>query len=117
MEAPLEPPAKKKKGSKGNPPGIFDHNSGDKQARLLGIKVDGKAYQRPIPGRFNDVEAALAAQAEAYQKFAAGGVEAVWPTAAPSAERNQRGQVHRVRQSWLACAQSESLAVCTGLEA
>ena len=47
MDAQLEPPAKKKKGSKGNPPGIFDHNSGDKQARLLGIKVDGKAYQRP----------------------------------------------------------------------
>ena len=39
----IEPPAKKKKGSKGNPPGIIDHNSGDKQARLIGVKVEGKA--------------------------------------------------------------------------
>ena len=65
MEAPLEPPAKKKKGSKGYPPGIFDHNSGDKQARLIGVKVDGKAYQRPIPGRYKSIEAAVAAQAVA----------------------------------------------------
>ena len=71
-EPPLEQPAKKRKGEKGNPPGIFDHNSGDKQARLLGVKVNGKAYERPIPGRYKSIEEAAAAQAVAYQKFATG---------------------------------------------
>ena len=91
-EPPLEQPAKKRKGEKGNPPGIFDHNSGDKQARLVGVKVNGKAYQRPIPGRYKSIEEAAAAQAVAYQKFATGGVEAVWPTT-PMTDRNQRGTV------------------------
>ena len=81
-----------RKGEKGNPPGIFDHNSGDKQARLVGVKVNGKAYQRPIPGRYKSIEEAAAAQAVAYQKFATGGVEAVWPTT-PMTDRNQRGTV------------------------
>ena len=113
---PLEPPAKKKKGSKGNPPGIFDHNSGDKQARLIGAKVAGKAYQRPIPGRFKSIEAAVAAQKEALQKFAAGGVEAVWPTGATVAERNQRGQVRRVSRSRLSRV-LRARVPCAGLEA
>ena len=42
------PAAAKYVSSKGNPPGILDHRTGKKQARLLGVKVDGKAYQRPI---------------------------------------------------------------------
>ena len=65
--------------AKGNPPGIIDHRTGKKQARLVGVKVDGRAYQRPIPGLFKDIEDALAAQAVAKQKFDAGGVEAVSP--------------------------------------
>ena len=79
--------------AKGNPPGIIDHRSGKKQARLPGIKVEGTAYhyQRPIPGLFKDVEEALAAQAVARQKFDAGGVDAVWPP--KNDDRNQRGTV------------------------
>ena len=72
-----EPPAKKKKGDKGYPPGIFGE-PGKLQARLPGFKVDGKVCQKPIPKTYKDVEAALAAQAEARQKLAAGGPEAVW---------------------------------------
>ena len=77
--------------TKGNPPGIIDHRTGKKQARLPGVKVDGRAYQRPIPGLFKDVEEALAAQAVARQKFEAGGVAAVWPP--KNEERNERGKV------------------------
>jgi hypothetical protein len=95
-----EPPAKKQKGGKGYPPGILQHNtnSGDMQARLVGVKVDGKAYQRPIPGRYKSIEAAVAAQAVAMRKFEIGGVVAVWPTVTPSADRNARGEV-RCRHS------------------
>ena len=84
----------KKKGSKGLPPGIFEHRSGKLQARLCGVKVDGKAYQRPIPGLYKDREDALEAQAASMLLFKSGGVEAVWPPkeVAP-AERNKRGQV------------------------
>lgn len=91
----MEPPAKKTKVStKDNPPGIFDHNSGKKQARLLGFKVDGKACQKPIPGLYTDVPAALAAQADAQQKLADGGPQAVWPNwDAPPSGRSQRGSV------------------------
>ena len=80
--------------TKGNPPGIIDHRTGKKQARLPGVKVDGKAYQRPIQGLFNDNEEAVAAQAVARQKFEAGGVDAVW--APKNEDRNQRGMVRRV---------------------
>ena len=79
--------------TKGNPPGIIDHRTGKKQARLVGAKVNGKAYQRPIPGLFKDLEEALAAQGVALQKFNADGVEAVWP--ADKEQRNQRGMVCR----------------------
>ena len=92
-----EPSAsKKKKGSKGLPPGILEHRSGKLQARLLGIKVDGKAYQRPIPGLFKDDVEAMAAQAASKLLFESGGIEAVWPPkeSAPD-ERNKRGQVRR----------------------
>ena len=88
--APADSPALKVS-AKGNPPGILDHRTGKKQARLNGVKVDGKPYQRPIPGLFKDVEEALAAQAVARQKFDAGGVAAVWPP--KSDDRNQRGMV------------------------
>ena len=90
-----EPSAsKKKKGSKGLPPGILEHRSGKLQARLLGVKVDGKAYQRPIPGLFKSEEEAVAAQAASMLLFESGGIEAVWPPkeTAPD-ERNKRGQV------------------------
>ena len=70
-----------------NSPGIIDHRSGKKQARLVGVKVDGKAYQRPIPGLFKNDEEAVVAQAVAQQKFDAGGVAAVWPP--KNEERNE----------------------------
>ena len=89
--SPPEPPSKKK-GSKGLPPGIIAHRSGKFQARLVGVKVDGKAYQRPIPGLFKDTGEAVVAQAAALLLFESGGIEAVWPMAVP-AERNGRGQV------------------------
>ena len=90
-----EPPARKK-GSKGLPPGIIQHRSGQYQARLLGVKVDGKACQRPIPGLFKDIPGVMAAQAASMLLFQSGGVEAVWPTKeiAP-AERNKCGEVRR----------------------
>ena len=95
MAEPVEePPAKKRKGAKGNPPGIFG-DAPKLQARLPGFKVDGKACQKPIPGVYKDMPAALAAQATAQQKLAAGGPEAVWPNWAAPAERNQRGVVRR----------------------
>ena len=85
-----EVPAKKK-GSKGYPPGILEHRSGKLQARLPGVKVEGKSYQRPIPGLYKELEDAVAAQTAALQLFESGGVEAVWPVA--STERNERGKV------------------------
>jgi hypothetical protein len=90
---PPEPPSKTK-GSKGLPPSIIEHRSGKFQARLPGAKVDGKSYQRPIPGLYKETEDAVAAQTTALQLFESGGVEAVWPPkdSAP-AERNKRGQV------------------------
>ena len=94
-----EPPAKKRKGDKGNPPGIFDHPSGKKQARLPGFKVGGKACQKPIPGLFADVQAAVAGQLEAQQKLASGGPEAVWPNWAQTTERNKRGEVPPAHRS------------------
>ena len=90
-----EPPTKKK-GSKGRPPGIIEHRSGRYQDRLLGAKVDGKAYQRPIPGLYKEIEDALAAQAASMLLFESGGVEAVWPPKETTpAERNKRGEVRR----------------------
>ena len=95
MAEPVEePPAKKRKGAKGNPPGIFG-DAPKLQARLPGFKVDGKACQKPIPGVYKDMPAALAAQATAQQKLAAGGPEAVWPNWAAPAERNKRSVVRR----------------------
>ena len=100
---PMEPVADvagelpaKKKGSKGLPSGFIEHRSGKYQVRLLRAKVDGKAYQRPIPGLYEEIEEALEAQAAAQQLFESGGVEAVWPPKeiAP-AERNKRGEVRR----------------------
>ena len=108
-----EPPAKKKKGDKGNPPGIIDHPSGKKQARLPGFKVDGRACQKPIPGLFVDVPAAVAGQLEAQQKLASGGPEAVWPNWSVTAERNKRGEVRRsVPLTCDACLCSAVLARC-----
>ena len=114
VQPAMEQPAKKK-GSK-NPLGIF----GDPpklQVRLLGFKVEGKAFQKPIPGTFKDVPAAEAAQAEAKQKLDAGGPEAVWPNwGAPSA-RNARGAVRRfAHQCSLALRSPQSLLLHAGLE-
>ena len=63
---------------------------------VLGVKVDGKACQRPIPGLFKDIPGVMAAQAASMLLFQSGGVEAVWPTKeiAP-AERNKCGEVRR----------------------
>ena len=70
--------------------------SGQYQARLLGVKVDGKACQRPIPRLFKDIPGVMAAQAASMLLFQSGGVEAVWPTKeiAP-AERNKCSEVRR----------------------
>ena len=86
----------KKKGSTGLPCGFIKHRSGKYQVRLLRAKVDGKAYQRPIPGLYEEIEEALEAQAAAQQLFESGGVDSVWPPKgiAPI-ERNKRGQVRR----------------------
>ena len=75
----------------------MEHRSGKLQARLLGVKVDGKAYQRPIPGLFEGDVKAVAAQAAAMLLFESGGVEAVWPPkeSAPEIVTWLRGQVRR----------------------
>ena len=106
-------------GCEGQPtaPGILDHPSGKKQARLLGFKVNGKACQKPIPGLYHDVDAAVAAQANAQQRLEQGGPEFVWPkwAAATTAERNSRGMVRCVLHCHLAfllLAQLVSLPVC-----
>ena len=102
-----EPSAKKKKGSKGLPPGILEHRSGKLQARLLGVKVEGKAYQRPIPGLFKDDVEAVAAQAAGMLLFESGGVEAVWPRKETAPDvRNKRGQVRLHARALFHCARS-----------
>ena len=83
-------------GEQGLPPGIRPYKKTTRfYVRLPGYKVDGKASQRPIPGTFKDIPAALAAQAEAQLKLKAGGTLAVWPTEAPDPSRNARGTVRR----------------------
>ena len=83
---PDEPPSKKQK----LPKGIVPHRTEKFQARLS-WKEDGKTKQRWIPGLFETVDAAVAAQAAAQQKFDKAGPEAVWATAEPG-ERNRRGE-------------------------
>ena len=97
--ADIEPPAKRKKGSKGYPKGIIDHvksgtkeKSGKFQARLTIPQESGPAKQKPIPGLFNSIEEAVAVQAAAQLLFDSGGIAAVWSTDA-SAPRKKRGTV------------------------
>ena len=62
--------------------------------------------------RFKSIEAAVAALRKR-RCFAAGGVEAVWPTTgATVAERNQRGQVRRVGRSRLSLCSEPRACVC-----
>ena len=112
---------KKKKGSKGLPPGILEHRSGKLQARLLGVKVDGKAYQRPIPELFEGDVKAVAAQAAAMLLFESGGVEAVWPPkeSAPADRKHAwPGTVSScMLMSTLLCSSPCMLRARTGLKA
>ena len=92
-EEPVEPPAKKKRGAKGLPKGVIEHNTKKFQARLTYEFGGQKINQRPIPGLFATVDQAVAVQAEALAKIEADGPLAVWQTAVPP-PRNSRGQVH-----------------------
>ena len=75
------------------PKGIIEQRPGKYQARLLCAKDENqKSIQRPIPGRFGSIEAAVEAQAAAQLRFDGGGVAAVWPTEAP-APHEKRGTV------------------------
>ena len=88
-----EAPAKATKGSKGNPKGIVGPKKGKYQARLLHAKDDNhKSIQRFIPGWFDSIPAAEAAQASAQSLFDSGGYTAVWPMG-PPAPREKRGTV------------------------
>ena len=83
---------KKKKGSKGLPKGITEHRSKKLQARLSYKGEDGKTIQRFIPGLFEDIDAAVAAQAAAYKVLDNDGPLAVWPPVTKP-ERKKRGEV------------------------
>ena len=86
------PITKKKKGSKGLPKGITEHQSKKLQARLSYKGEDGKTIQRFIPGLFEDIDAAVAAQAAAYKVLDNDGPLAVWPPVTKP-ERKKRGEV------------------------
>ena len=95
-----EGPAKKK-GSKGLPKGIIEHRSSKLQARLSYKGEDGKTKQKFIPGLFDDIPAAVAAQAAAYQVLSSAGPLAVWPNDGGKPERNKRGEVRASRSPGL----------------
>ena len=78
-----ERPAKKK-GSKGLPKGIIEHRSSKLQARLSYKGEGGKTKHKFIPGLFDDIPAAVAAQAAAYQ---------VLSSAGPPEQRGPAGRV------------------------
>ena len=90
--ADATPITKKKKGSKGLPKGITEHQSKKLQARLSYKGEDGKTIQRFIPGLFEDIDAAVAAQAVAYEVLNNDGPLAVWPPVTKP-ERKKRGEV------------------------
>ena len=92
----------KKKGSKGLPKGIIEHRSNKLQARLSCMKgEDGKIKQKFIPGLFDNIPAAVAAQAAAYQVLSSAGPLAVWPNDGGKPERNKRGEVRASRSPGL----------------
>ena len=96
-----EGPAKKK-GSKGLPKGIIEHRSSKLQARLSYKGEDGKTKQKSIPGLFDDIPAAVAAQAAAYQVLSSAGPLAVWPNdGGTKPARNKRGEVRASRSPGL----------------
>ena len=97
--AVAEGPAKK--GSKGLPKGIIEHRSNKVQARLP-TRRDGKTKQKFIPGLFDDIPAAVAAQAAAYQVLSSAGPLAVWPNdGGTKPARNKRGEVRACRSPGL----------------
>ena len=98
--AVAEGPAKKK-GSKGLPKGIIEHRSNKLQARLSYKGEDGKTKQKFIPGLFDDIPAAVAAQAAAYQVLSSAGPLAVWPNDGGKPARNKRGEVRASRSPGL----------------
>ena len=96
-----ERPAKKK-GSKGLPKGIIEHRSSKLQARLSYKGEGGKTKQKFIPGLFDDIPAAVAAQAAAYQVLSSAGPLAVWPNdSGTKPARNKRGEVRTSRSPGL----------------
>ena len=96
-----ERPAKKK-GSKGLPKGIIEHRSSKLQARLSYKGEGGKTKQKFIPGLFDDIPAAVAAQAAAYQVLSSAGPLAVWPNdGGTKPARNKRGEVRTSRSPGL----------------
>ena len=82
---------RKSRDERGLPKGIHEKAPGKYQARLT-WKEDGKWKQRFISGVFVDIAIAVAALAEAQEKFDQGGTQAVWKSE-PSADRNHRGEV------------------------
>ena len=99
--AVAEGPAKKK-GSKGLPKGIIEHRSSKLQARLSYKGEGGKTKQKFIPGLFDDIPAAVAAQAAAYQVLSSAGPLAVWPNdSGTKPARNKRGEVRTSRSPGL----------------
>ena len=96
-----ERPAKKK-GSKGLPKGIIEHRSSKLQTRLSYKGEGGKTKQKFIPGLFDDIPAAVAAQAAAYQVLSSAGPLAVWPNdGGTKPARNKRGEVRTSRSPGL----------------
>ena len=69
-----------------------EHRSKKLQARLSYKGEDGKTIQRFIPGLFEDIDAAVAAQAAAYKVLDNDGPLAVWPPVTKP-ERKKRGEV------------------------
>ena len=104
LDEPLvvgEGPAKKKS-SKGLPKGIIEHRSSKLQARLSYKGEDDRIKQKFIPGLFDDVPAAVAAQAAAYQVLNSAGPLAVWPNdVGTKSARNKRGEVRASRSPGL----------------
>ena len=96
-----ERPAKKK-GSKGLPKGIIEHRSSKLQAHLSYKGEGGKTKQKIIPGLFDDIPAAVAAQAAAYQVLSSAGPLAVWSNdGGTKPARNKRGEVRTSRSPGL----------------
>ena len=88
-------------GQQGPSQGTIEHRSNKLQARLSYKGEDGKTKQKFIPGLFDDIPAAVAAQAAAYQVLSSAGPLAVWPNDGGKPARNKRGEVRASRSPGL----------------